>query len=87
MLIVYVTHFPIGCYGYAYDDDNNNGLNSSVVQCYKLEGHGFDSQWCHWNFSLTSSFHPHYDPELYSASNRNEYKEYFLGVRAAGPQG
>jgi hypothetical protein len=20
---------------------------------YKLEGHGFDSRWCHWNFSLT----------------------------------
>jgi hypothetical protein len=20
---------------------------------YKPEGHGFDSQWCHWNFSLT----------------------------------
>jgi hypothetical protein len=22
--------------------------------CYKTEGCGFDSQWCHWNFSLTS---------------------------------
>ena len=20
---------------------------------YKLEGHGFDSRWCQWNFSLT----------------------------------
>jgi len=20
---------------------------------YKPEGRGFDSQWCHWNFSLT----------------------------------
>jgi len=20
---------------------------------YKPEGHGFDSRWCHWNFSLT----------------------------------
>jgi len=20
---------------------------------YKLEGHEFDSRWCHWNFSLT----------------------------------
>jgi hypothetical protein len=20
---------------------------------YKPEGHVFDSQWCHWNFSLT----------------------------------
>ena len=23
------------------------------VLCYKLEGHGFDSLWCQWNFSLT----------------------------------
>ena len=21
--------------------------------CYKPEGCGFDSRWCHWNFSLT----------------------------------
>jgi hypothetical protein len=21
--------------------------------CYKPEGRGFDSRWCHWNFSLT----------------------------------
>jgi hypothetical protein len=21
--------------------------------CYKSEGHWFDSQWCHWNFSWT----------------------------------
>jgi hypothetical protein len=20
---------------------------------YKSEGHGFDSRWCHWNFSVT----------------------------------
>jgi hypothetical protein len=23
------------------------------VLCYKLEGHWFNSRWCHWNFSLT----------------------------------
>jgi hypothetical protein len=23
------------------------------VLCYKSEGRGFDSRWCHWNFSLT----------------------------------
>jgi hypothetical protein len=22
---------------------------------YKPEGRGFDSRWCHWNFSLTAS--------------------------------
>jgi len=26
----------------------------------------------------------HYGPEIDSASNRNEYQEYFLGVKAAG---
>ena len=50
---------------------------------YKLEGRGFDSQWCHWNFSLTS-FRPHYGTGIDSASNTNEYQEHFLGVKAAG---
>ena len=53
---------------------------------FKSEGHGFDSQWFHWNFSLTQSFRPHYGPEVDSASNRNEYQEYFLGIKAAGAQ-
>jgi len=35
-------------------------------------------------FSLTRSFRPHYGPGVDSASNRNEYQEYFLGVKAAG---
>jgi hypothetical protein len=35
-------------------------------------------------FSLTYSFRPHYGPGVDSASNRNEYQEYFLGVNAAG---
>ena len=51
---------------------------------YKSEGRGFDSRWGHWNFSLILSFRPHYDPGVDSASNRNEYQEYFLGVKAAG---
>jgi hypothetical protein len=49
---------------------------------YKPEGRGFDSRWCHWNFSLTQSFRPHYGPGVDSASNRNVYQEYFLGVKA-----
>ena len=51
---------------------------------YKSEGHGFDSRWCHWNFSLMYSLRPHYGPGVDSASNRNEYQEYFLRVKAAG---
>jgi len=30
------------------------------------------------------SFRSHYSPGVESASNRNEYQEYFLGVKAAG---
>jgi hypothetical protein len=51
---------------------------------YKPEGRGFDSRWCHWNFSLTKSFRPHYGPGVDSAFKRNEYQEYLLGVMAAG---
>jgi len=54
---------------------------------YKPEGRGFDSRWCHWNFSSTQSFRSHYGPGVDSASNRNEYQEYFLGVKAAGAYG
>ena len=50
---------------------------------YESEGHGFDSEWCHWNSSLTKSFLPHYGPVVDSASNRNEYLEYFLGGKGS----
>ena len=33
------------------------------------------------------SFRSHYGPGVDSASNRNEYQEYFLGVKAAGAWG
>jgi hypothetical protein len=46
---------------------------------YKPQGRGFNSLWCHWNFSLTLSFRQHYGPGVNSASNENEYQEYFLG--------
>jgi len=49
-----------------------------VLALHYKTGHGFDSLWCHWNFSLTYSFWPHYGPGVNSASNRNEYQEYFL---------
>jgi len=39
---------------------------------------------CHWNFSFTKFSQLHYGPGVYSASNRNEYQEYFLGVKVAG---
>jgi hypothetical protein len=40
---------------------------------YKPEGRGFDYQWCNG-----------YGLEADVASNRNEYKEYFLGRKGVG---
>jgi hypothetical protein len=59
---------------------------STVVKilCYKSEGRWFDSRWCHCIFPLTYFFRSHYGPAVDSASNRNEYQDYFLGVKAAG---
>jgi len=38
--------------------------------------------WCHWNFFIDiKSFRSHYGHGVDSPSNRNEYQEYFLGVR------
>jgi len=54
---------------------------------YKAEGRGFDSRWCHGNFSSTYSFRPHYDPEVDSASNRNGYQEYFVEVEGGRDAG
>ena len=51
---------------------------------YKPADRGFDSRWCYWNFSVTKSFRSHYSPGVDSASNRNEYQVYFLGVMVAG---
>ena len=48
---------------------------------YKPAGRGFDSRWCHWNFSVTQSYRAHYGPGVESASNRNKYQVYFLGVK------
>jgi len=60
--------------------------DSTVVKvlCYKSEGHWFDPSWCHWNFVDIKSFRSRYGPGVVSASNRNEYQEYFLGVKAVG---
>jgi hypothetical protein len=56
---------------------------------YKPAGRGFEFRRRHWNFSvicdyITEKFRSHYGPGVDSASNRNEYQVYFLGVKAAG---
>jgi hypothetical protein len=64
----------------------NSARGGIVVKalCYKLAGCRFDSRWCYWNFSVTQSFRSHYGPGVDSASNKNDYQVYFLGVKAAG---
>jgi hypothetical protein len=70
------------CLGYYRYGGARGGVVVEALR-YKPEGRGFDSQWCHWIFLLTSSFWSHYGPGVDSAFNRNEYQEYFLGVKAA----
>jgi hypothetical protein len=65
----------------------SDSVGYTVTRCYKPEVRGFDSGWCHLNFSLTLFFQPQYGPRVDSASNRNEYQEYFLRVKAAGAWG
>jgi hypothetical protein len=47
------------------------------VLCYKSEGRRFDPSWCHCHKILPMAL------GVESASNRNEYQEHFLGVKAA----
>jgi hypothetical protein len=49
---------------------------------YKTKGRRFDSQRCHWIFFI--DFRTHYIPGVDSTSNRNEYQESFLELKAAG---
>ena len=48
---------------------------------YKPEGHGFDSRWCHIPSGRTMAL------GWTQSLNRNEYQEYFLGLKAAGALG
>jgi len=59
---------------------------SAVVKalCYKSEGRWFDASWKLEIFIDIKSFRSHYGPGVDSASNRNEYQEHLLGVKAAG---
>jgi len=59
---------------------------STVVKVlrYNSEGRWFDPSWCQWIFIDIKSFRSHNGPGVDSASNRNEYQAYFLGVKAPG---
>ena len=80
-LISEVMHNQLFCS--TYDVGARGGVVVKALR-YKPAGRGFDSRWRQWNFSVTYSFRSHYGPGVDSASNRNEYQVYFLGVKAAG---
>ena len=62
----------------------DRGSTVVKVLCYKSEGRWFDPSGCHWILFIDIKFfRSHYGPGVDSASNRNEYQEYFLGVKAA----
>ena len=89
MLIQITLGSPMRRYGFKLPNTYVIYRGHAVVQLvkalhYKSEGRGFDSQWCHWNFSLTQFFRMHYSSGVDSASNRIEYQKYFRGVKAAG---
>jgi len=54
----------------------DHGSTVAKVLRYKSEGRLFDPRLCQWIFSLTKN------PS--DRTNRNEYQEYLLGVKAAG---
>jgi hypothetical protein len=76
--------FPLWCSVHYTSGDFIRGTRWRICLRHRATSRGFDSQWCHWNFSLIEYFHLHYGPGVDSASDINECQEYFLGVEAAG---
>ena len=68
---------------------NASFMGTAVAQWLKCcatksEGRWFDSSRVSLEFFIDiKSFRSHYGPVVDSASNRNEYQEHFLGVKAA----
>ena len=63
----------------------DHGSAVAKVLCYKSEGRWFDPSHSVSGFFIDiKSLRSHYGPGIDSASDRNEYQEYFLGVKAAG---
>jgi hypothetical protein len=56
----------------------NNNFNHILRKalCYKPQGRGFETRWGELIFSIYLIFPAALDPEVYSASNRNEYQKH-----------
>ena len=78
---LYPKDFHGVCTGYTRVTYCTNVAVARLVEAlrYKPEGRGFDSRWCHWNFFIDTILLAALWPWVDSASNRNEYQEYFLG--------
>jgi len=81
-IYIYIYKSTSKCYIILQSD---RGSTVVKVLCYKSEGRLFDPSWVSLEFFINiKSFRSHYGSGVDSASNRNEYQEYFLGVKAAG---
>ena len=71
------------------NNNNNNNKRTAVAQWLRCSATnrkvaGSIPAGVSGFFIDIKSSRPHYGPGVDSASNRNEYQEYFLGVKAAG---
>jgi hypothetical protein len=63
------------------------GLQLVEALCYKPEVCEFYSRLGHWHFLLIKSFRSHYDPWCNWTCNRDEYRQYLVGVKVADAWG
>ena len=77
VMYFYISTFRIG----------DRGGTVVKVLCYKSEGCWFEKKPQLVPLEIfidIKSFRSHYGPGVESTSNRNEYQEYFMGVKVAG---
>ena len=65
-----------------FGKEGDRGSTVVKMLCYKSEGRWFDPSSVSGFFIDIKFLRSHYGPGVDSASNRNEYLEYFLGVKA-----
>ena len=75
----------LGCFYLLYMLYSDRGSTVVKALCYKSEGRWFDPSWCQWIFRWHKMLPIALWP--WGLSNRNEYQEHFLGVKAAGAWG
>ena len=63
----------------------DRGSTVVKVLCYKSEGRWFDPSWCHWIDPSWCQWIFHWHKILSTQPLRNDYREYFLGVKSWQP--